>query len=77
MNYIDFQRALLAIDLTQADLVRVLRKRRGPLTISERGTMSRWATGKRAVPPAIAVLLDVLRVIPAKKRRAWLDQFLG
>ncbi len=67
MDHEQFRAALETLGLRQTDFARLLRYLSGqPVDI---GSVNRWATGKRSVPPAVTATLKLLAMLPRTKLR--------
>ncbi len=75
MTPAEFRAALADAGLRQNSFVRLCAQLSGQpgLNISGVGTVSRWATGRRAIPWTVAVILALWRMLHKKDRRRILE----
>ena len=67
VDHTEFRATLARLGLRQADFVRLLAYLRDDAT--DRVTVSRWATGRRPVPPGIVAILRLWAMLPRKTRQ--------
>ena len=71
MDHTEFRETLDRLGLRQADFVRLLAYLRKDAT--DTNAVSRWATGRRPVPPGIVAILRLWELVSKAKR----DEILG